>query len=134
SGSVSSVSTEDIERTSANTVSEMLVGKIAGINTRMTVATGTSQFRGRVPEDGRPGAGAALQLRNLGDPLFVIDGVPSTSLEFNQINAADIDNISILKDASASVYGFRAANGVVLVTTKRGSSLRTPQFNIAADY
>lgn len=134
SGSVSTISSDDIVRTSANTTAEMLVGKVAGINTRMSTVTGTNSFLGREPQDGRPGASAVLQVRNLGDPLFVIDGVPVSALEFNQLNGADIDNISILKDASASVYGFRAANGVVLVTTKRGSALRTPQFRVNAEY
>ena len=56
----------------------------------------------------------------MGTPLFVIDGVQSDEGQFNNIDFNDIESISILKDASASIYGVRAANGVIVVTTKKG--------------
>lgn len=125
SGAVSAISTQDIGRTSATTSAEALVGKLHGVTTRIT-----NSFLG----DARPGSSTILQIRNLGEPLFVIDGVPHTADHFNNINIADIESISILKDASASVYGFRAANGVVLVTTKSGKASQAPQININGYY
>ena len=98
----------------ASTASGALVGKIAGLNTRM--------------QDGRPGASTALQIRNMGTPLFVIDGVQSDEGQFNNMDFNDIENISILKDASAAIYGIRAANGVVVVTTKKGNRRAKIQF------
>ncbi len=123
-GAVSTISSENLSRTSATTTADALVGKIQGITTRAT-----NSYEG----DSRPGSPAVLQIRNMGEPLFIIDGVPQTSGQFNNINVNDIENISILKDASASVYGFRAANGVVLVTTKRGRN-QAPQINVDAYY
>lgn len=105
-GAVSSVRSEDIARSSAVTAGGALVGKIAGVNTRQ--------------QDGRPGAETALQIRNMGTPLFVIDGVISDSGQFSQMDFNDIESVSVLKDASAALYGVRAANGVVVVTTKKG--------------
>jgi TonB-linked SusC/RagA family outer membrane protein len=135
SGSVGQISAADISRTSATTTASALVGKVAGINTRASITPSLNQYTDREPRDGRPGASTVLQIRNLGEPLFVVDGVPVSPLEFNQLNATDIENISVLKDASASVYGFRAANGVVLVTTKRGSAAQSrPVFQFDTYY
>lgn len=105
-GAIASVGTDDISRSVASTASGALVGKLAGINTRQT--------------DGRPGATTSLQIRNMGNPLYVIDGVQSDAGQFNNIDFNDIESISVLKDASASIYGVRAANGVVVVSTKKG--------------
>lgn len=105
-GAVSAIKSTDIERSTAATASGALVGKIAGLNTRQN--------------DGRPGASTQLQIRNMGEPLYVIDGVQSDGGQFNNLDFNDIENISILKDASAAMYGIRAANGVVVVTTKKG--------------
>src|SRR5690606_8089798 len=131
-GSVSQITSDEIERTSATTAGDALVGKMAGINTRagyQGVGGGGLEAR-----DGRPGAPPLLQNRNMGEPLFVIDGIPRSAADFNNLNAADIESVSILKDASASVYGFRAANGVVLVTTKKGSRTQRPQLRIDGYY
>ncbi|MEG1586032.1 MAG: TonB-dependent receptor [Bacteroidales bacterium] len=103
---ISVIGAKDIARTSASTSSGALVGKIAGVNSRQT--------------DGRPGAATGIQIRNMGTPLYVIDGVQKDEGQFNNIDFNDIESISILKDASASIYGVRAANGVVVVTTKKG--------------
>ena len=107
-GAVSSIKASDLVRTPSATTSSALVGKIQGITTRMPT--------------GRPGAATDIQIRNLGSPLFVIDGVPQSEGQFNNIGMEDIESISILKDASATIYGFRASNGVVLVTTKKGKT------------
>ncbi len=106
-GAVSTIGASDIERSSSVTASGALVGKIAGLNTRQP--------------DGRPGASTQIRIRNMGTPLYVIDGIQSDEGQFNNINFRDIENISILKDATAAIYGVRAANGVVVVTTKRGT-------------
>ncbi len=103
-GAISSVGDEDISRSVASTASGALVGKIAGLNTRQV--------------DGRPGASTTIQIRNMGTPLFVIDGIQSDEGQFNNLDFNDIESISVLKDASASIYGVRAANGVVVVMPK----------------
>jgi TonB-linked SusC/RagA family outer membrane protein len=119
-GAVSSIKASDLVRTPAATTSGALVGKIAGITARQTT--------------GRPGAAATIQIRNLGTPLYVIDGVPQSEGQFNNIGIEDIENISVLKDASASVYGFRASNGVVLLTTKKGKSSQKSSLNVSSYY
>src|SRR5690606_34058910 len=78
---------------------------------------------------GRPGESSRIQIRGINslsagnEPLIVVDGVPLPDFDLNSINAADIESIDILKDASsAAIYGSRGANGVVLVTTKSGKA------------
>ncbi len=104
---ISVIGSDDISRSKSSTSSGALVGKIAGINSRQA--------------DGRPGASTSIQIRNMGTPLYVIDGIQSDEGQFNNIDFNDIESISVLKDASASIYGVRAANGVVVVTTKKGT-------------
>lgn len=109
-GSVSQVGGEDLKKVAAANLSNTLAGKTAGIiaNTR----------------SGEPGEDdASILIRGkgtLGDtsPLIVVDGIADRS--FSRLNPEDIESISVLKDASAAIYGARAANGVILVTTKRG--------------
>src|SRR5688500_9666369 len=105
-GSVANIKSEELMRTPSPTTSSALVGRVAGITARQTT--------------GRPGQGTNIQVRNLGTPLYVIDGVPQSEGQFNNISSEDIESNSILKDGSAALYGFRASNGVVLVTTKKG--------------
>ncbi|UJH90739.1 SusC/RagA family TonB-linked outer membrane protein [Antarcticibacterium sp. 1MA-6-2] len=106
-GAISTVTSEDLERVHGGaTVSSGLAGKLSGVNFRMN--------------DGRPGAGASIQIRNMGTPLYVIDGIQQDEGQFNNLAPGDIESLTILKDASAAIYGVRAANGVVVVTTKRG--------------
>ncbi|WP_186755459.1 SusC/RagA family TonB-linked outer membrane protein [Echinicola salinicaeni] len=119
-GAVSNVTSRDIEQVPTATVSGALAGKLPGLSFRMP--------------DGRPGAGANIQIRNLGNPLFVIDGIQKDQGQFNNLAPGDIESITILKDASAAVYGSRAANGVVVVTTKRGSRGEKPSININGYY
>lgn len=109
-GSVSQVAGDDLKKVSAANLTNTLAGKTAGIiaNTR----------------SGEPGADDAnILIRGKGTlgntaPLIVVDGVADRS--FSRLNPEDIESISVLKDASAAIYGARAANGVILVTTKRG--------------
>lgn len=107
-GAISTIGSKDIARSSAPNVSGALVGKVAGLNTRQT--------------DGRPGSGTQIRIRNMGNPLYVIDGMQSDQGQFNNLDFNDIESISVLKDASASIYGVRAANGVIVVTTKKGAN------------
>ncbi|CAM3969872.1 TonB-linked outer membrane protein, SusC/RagA family [Pedobacter westerhofensis] len=107
-GSIASVTSKDIDRVhGGSTVSTALAGKIPGVTFRMA--------------DGRPGASANIQIRNMGSPLYVIDGIQQDVGQFNNLSPNDIESISVLKDASAAIYGVRAANGVVVVTTKKGN-------------
>lgn len=107
-GAISTVTSKDLDRVHAgSTVSTGLAGKLPGVTFRMP--------------DGRPGASASIQIRNMGTPLYVIDGIQQDQGQFNNLAPNDIESITILKDASAAIYGVRAANGVVVVTTKRGA-------------
>ncbi|RZJ66316.1 MAG: TonB-dependent receptor [Flavobacterium sp.] len=111
SGAVAQVDMEDLSKTRVPDVTQALQGQVAGV----FVAAST----------GAPGDGIQLRVRGQGtlgnnDVLYVIDGVPSRSITF--LNQADIKSMTVLKDAaSASQYGSRAAGGVILITTKRGS-------------
>ncbi|WP_235954609.1 SusC/RagA family TonB-linked outer membrane protein [Cyclobacterium salsum] len=109
-GAISSVSSEQIRALPVPNLASAIQGRAAGVS---------------VTNAGAPGTSPIVRVRGIGtvgnnDPLYVIDGVPAGGL--NQINPADIESIEVLKDASAAaIYGSRAANGVVLVTTKKGA-------------
>lgn len=104
---VASVSADDISRVHGGaTLSTTLAGKMPGVSFRMA--------------DGRPGASADIQIRGMGSPLFIIDDIQQDKGQFDNLSTDDIENITVLKDAAASIYGSRAANGVVIVTTKKG--------------
>jgi TonB-dependent SusC/RagA subfamily outer membrane receptor len=114
-GSVQVVNAAQIEQTPVASVLQALQGKAPGVQV--------------LSSSGRPSANAYLRIRGVGsinagtEPLYVIDGVPSTSIDFSALNTNDIESISILKDASAtSIYGSRGANGVVVLTTKLGQT------------
>lgn len=114
-GSVSTIKNEELnENHSSTAVSDMLAGRLPGLFVQKS--------------DGTVGTGSDLKIRGLStfnnsNPLIVVDGIPDRSLD--DLNPTDIDAVSILKDASAiAVYGARAANGVILVTTRRGKAGR----------
>ena len=122
---ITSVRSEDVTKTKQNDVVTALQGKVPGLLIRQS--------------GGTPGSfGADISLRGYGAPLIVIDGVVrsngysnankgiNTDLEFSQLNPEDIESISVLKDASASIYGLGAGNGVIMVTTKKGSAMKKP--------
>ena len=119
-GSVTAISAKDFQKGNINSSEQLLVGKVAGleVTTGGGSAGGGSKIRIR--------SGASLNASN--DPLIVIDGVPvesngiaGSANYLNTINPNDIESISILKDASATaLYGSRASNGVVIITTKKG--------------
>ncbi len=118
-GAISTVTAKDLDHVHGGaTVSSGLAGKLPGVTFRMP--------------DGRPGSSANINIRNLGTPLFIIDGIQQDGGQFNNLSPNDIESITILKDASAAIYGVRAANGVVVVTTKRGRSGSGNTINIDA--
>ena len=111
-GAVSSVGSRDLKDSPVTNVGQALQGKVSGVY---------------IVDAAKPGDNVSIKIRGLGtindsDPLVVIDGVP-TDLGLSSLNTADIDRIDVLKDASATaIYGSRGANGVVMVTTKRGAT------------
>ncbi|WP_229213731.1 TonB-dependent receptor [Dyadobacter psychrotolerans] len=120
-GAIATVTSKDLDRVhGGSTVSSGLAGKIPGVTFRMP--------------DGRPGASATVQIRNMGNPLFVIDGIQQDAGQFNNLSPNDVESITVLKDASAAIYGVRAANGVVVVTTKRGKNGTKNTVNLDAYY
>lgn len=118
-GAISTITSKDMDRVhGGSTVSSGLAGKLPGVTFRMP--------------DGRPGASANIQIRNMGNPLYVIDGIQQDAGQFNNLAPNDIESITILKDASAAIYGVRAANGVVVVTTKQGKRNSDNVINVNA--
>ena len=104
-GSIASITNEEITTTKNEDLRNMLTGKMPGVR----IVQGSAE----------PGAyNGSLDIRGLGNPLVIVDGVPRPN--FERLNANDIESISVLKDAAAAVYGLKAANGVVLITTKKG--------------
>ncbi|RPD41211.1 TonB-dependent receptor [Chitinophaga barathri] len=113
-GSVASVNSAEINTTKNESVLNMLTGKVPGLRI--------------VQNSSEPGSfDNNFDIRGLGAPLMIIDGIPRDNIA--RLDPNDIENISVLKDASAAVYGVRAANGVVLVTTKRGKTGRQLTYN-----
>lgn len=123
-GAVSDIKTEEIQESKTANLANNLTGRIPGlvINTR----------------GGEPGRdNVSVRIRGIGttgntEPLYVIDGIPNRG-SFERLNPDDIESISILKDASAAIYGAQAANGVILITTKRGKKGKTT-FNYNQSY
>jgi TonB-dependent starch-binding outer membrane protein SusC len=117
-GSVTSVRSEQLTSAPVSNVSNALTGRLPG-----------GIFMQQVGEPGQDAA--TIRIRgtstlNNNEPLIVIDGIPGRDI--NSLNAEDIESVSVLKDASAGIYGARAANGVVLITTKRGAIDTSPTF------
>ena len=123
---VVTVSQDDFKERPIVSATEGLQGKAAGVQV--------------IQPSGKPGADISVRVRGStsvqagNEPLYVIDGVPT--IDIRGLNANDIETMSVLKDASsASIYGARAANGVVLITTKRGKSdVPVLQFNAYAGF
>lgn len=109
-GAVSMVSMDDISKQNENNPMKALQGRVPGMN---------------ITSDGNPSGSTTIRIRGIGtlnnnDPLYIIDGVP-TKGGMHELNGNDIESIQVLKDAaSASIYGSRAANGVIIITTKKG--------------
>ncbi len=109
-GAVSTVSINDLAKQNENNPIKAMQGRVPGMN---------------ISADGAPSGAATVRIRGIGtlnnnDPLYIIDGVPTKS-GMHELNGNDIESIQVLKDAaSASIYGSRAANGVIIITTKKG--------------
>ncbi|HYC28402.1 MAG TPA: TonB-dependent receptor plug domain-containing protein, partial [Chitinophagaceae bacterium] len=122
-GSIATIGAKQLENRLTTNITQALAGAAPGIST--------------TSGNGQPGSSAAIRIRGFGSinasssPLFVVDGFPYEGF-IGDLNTNDIENISLLKDASATaLYGARAANGVVLITTKKGKSAE-PKININA--
>ena len=109
-GAISTVSVDEMAKQNENNPMKALQGRVPGMN---------------ITADGNPSGAATVRIRGTGtlndnDPLYIIDGVP-TKAGMHELNGNDIESIQVLKDAaSASIYGSRAANGVIIITTKKG--------------
>ncbi|WP_209403943.1 TonB-dependent receptor [Pseudozobellia sp. WGM2] len=133
-GAVGSVKAEELAERPAASLNQAMAGKVAGVN----ITSGS----------GRPGGRTTVRIRGntsvsiANTPLYVIDGVilnavnlPNGSTPIDYMNPNDIESIEVLKDASATaIYGARGANGVILVTTKRGTSSGTTRLNYDVDF
>ncbi len=122
-GAISVVDMKEVNKLSASTISHALQGQVAGVD--------VTSF------SGSPGSGITVRVRGIGtlndsDPLFVVDGMMVGDINF--LNTNDIESIQVLKDASATaIYGSRGANGVIIITTKKGSSGKAT-INLSAYY
>jgi len=113
-GSVEAITSKEMTKGNIVTAENLISGRVAGVNITTSGAPGSgSQIRIR--------GGSSLDASN--DPLVVIDGLPLSGVDLNSINPNDIDSFSVLKDASATaIYGSRGANGVIIITTKKGKT------------
>ena len=126
-GSVSMVKAEKMENVPAPSFDQALQGQAPGLSV--------------IASSGEPSRAATFQIRGTNSinsgtaPLFILDGVPIESSDFNTISPSDIESVSVLKDASStSIYGARASNGVVVITTKRGLSMDKAKVTLRAQY
>tara|TARA_B100000575_G_scaffold278377_1_gene265626 strand:- start:6917 stop:10003 length:3087 start_codon:yes stop_codon:yes gene_type:complete len=125
SGAIGTLDTEEAIKTQVTNAAEALQGRVAGVS---------------VVSGGAPGAAPVVRIRgyattNDNNPLYVIDGVQTTDANvMRDINPIDIENISVLKDGSAAIYGARASNGVIVVTTKSGGFNQKNTLEVDASY
>ena len=125
SGAIGTVDTEEAFKTQVTNAAEALQGRVAGVS---------------VVSGGGPGAAPVIRIRgyattNDNNPLYVIDGIQTTDPNvMRDINPRDIENISVLKDGAAAIYGARASNGVIVVTTKKGSYNMKNTLDVNATY
>jgi iron complex outermembrane receptor protein len=132
-GSISTVSEDDFQKGVISTPEQLITGKVAGVSI--------------TSNNGAPGAGSTIRIRGgaslnaSNNPLIVVDGVPlsdngisGASNPLSLINPNDIESVTVLKDASAAaIYGSRASNGVILITTKKGTT-GAPQVNFSSQF
>ncbi len=125
-GSIARVNITDMQKAPVRSFEEALGGRVAGVQVTST--------------DGQPGSAVSIVIRGNSSitqdnsPLYVVDGFPIENPNNNAINPADIESVEILKDASATaIYGARAANGVIMITTKKGSAGKT-KFTLSSSY
>lgn len=122
---VATVNTESLERQASTSVLQRLAGRAPGVT---------------VQSSGSPGARSTVRIRGISsfgnnDPLYIIDGTPAEESYANFLNPADIESVQVLKDASAaSIYGARASNGVIIITTKKGTRGGAPKIQLDVNY
>jgi len=126
-GAISTITTKELTQSPVANLSNALAGRLPGLITRQG--------------NNAPGSGSDLYIRGISSmtgntaPLIVVDGLPRTSGDFSQLDPNEIESVSILKDASStSLYGIQGANGVVVVTTKRGIADQQPEINFTGQY
>ncbi|MBT0810337.1 TonB-dependent receptor [Litoribacter ruber] len=124
-GATSQVRGESIEKMNMPRVDQALQGKIAGVN----ISTNS----------GAPGGTSNIRIRGIStsgqnNPLILVDGVIYDAEGLNALNPNDIESVNVLKDGTAGIYGVRAANGVILIETKKGAVNAKPSFNVGAYY
>lgn len=124
-GATAKVDGEDVEKLNTSRLDQALQGQISGV----TISTNS----------GSPGGSSAIRIRGLStfgdnDPLILVDGIVYDSEGLNALNPSDIASINVLKDATAGIYGVRAANGVILIETKTGSLDKKPEFEFRSYY
>ena len=123
-GATSRVKGDDIEKMNMSRMDQALQGQISGVSVNTN--------------SGSPGGSSSIRIRGLStfgdnDPLILVDGVIYDSEGLNALNPNDIESINVLKDATAGIYGVRAANGVILVETKKGALNAKPKFEFSAN-
>jgi TonB-linked SusC/RagA family outer membrane protein len=126
-GAISSITTKELKQSPVANLTNALAGRLPGLITTQT--------------SNAPGDGANLYIRGIATigsataPLFVVDGLPRSTNDFAQLDPNEIESLTILKDAnSTSLYGIQGANGVVVITTRRGKSNQKPEINFTAQY
>ncbi|RKR84565.1 TonB-linked SusC/RagA family outer membrane protein [Mucilaginibacter gracilis] len=125
SGAVSVIKSADIEKVNAVRVEDAIQGRASGVN---------------VIQSGSPGTTPTVLIRGIpsyagSDPLVVIDGVQQSLTDFNSISPADVESITVLKDAATTaIYGVKGGNGVIVITTKGGKNNQKTQFSISSNY
>lgn len=124
-GATAKVQGENIQKMNIPRMDQALQGQVSG------VAISTNS--------GSPGGSSSIRIRGLStfgdnDPLILVDGVVYDSEGLNALNPNDIASINVLKDATAGIYGVRAANGVILIETKKGTANQAPQFEFTSYY
>ncbi|SFT95141.1 TonB-linked outer membrane protein, SusC/RagA family [Algoriphagus locisalis] len=124
-GATSQVGGEDVQKMNMPRVDQALQGQIAGVN----ISTNS----------GAPGGTSNIRIRGIGtfgdnDPLILVDGVIYDAAGLNSLNPNDIESVNVLKDGTAGIYGVRAANGVILIETKKGSLGTKPRLGFDAYY
>ena len=124
-GATAKIKGENIEKLNLSRMDQALQGQVAGVSINTN--------------SGSPGGSSSIRIRGLStfgdnDPLILVDGVVYDSEGLNALNPSDIASINILKDATAGIYGVRAANGVIIVETKKGKKNAAPKFEFGSYY
>ena len=124
-GATAKVKGENIEKLNLSRMDQALQGQVAGVSINTN--------------SGSPGGSSSIRIRGLStfgdnDPLILVDGVVYDSEGLNALNPSDIESINVLKDATAGIYGVRAANGVIIVETKKGKKGAAPKFEFSSYY